>query len=171
MTPEMIQKARDNAQKGHYENVEFRLGDIENLPVPDDSVDIIISNCVINLTVDKKKAFMEAYRVLKPGGRLMVSDIVLSKKLPDFIKHSIEAYVGCVAGAMIREEYLGAIKAAGFQEVRIIDESSLPVDDMANDPTVQTIIENSKLHREKLREVASSVKSARIYAVKPGARA
>jgi SAM-dependent methyltransferase len=171
MTPAMIEKARQNADKGHYDNVEFRLGDIENLPVPDRSVDIIISNCVINLTVDKKKAFTEAFRVLRAGGRLMVSDIVLSKELPDFIRNSIEAYVGCVAGAMVREEYLEAIGAAGFQDVRIIEESSFPVDDMANDPTVQRIVESSKLSREQLREVASSVRSAKIYAFKPDAMA
>src|SRR3989338_7481368 len=113
MTPEMIEKARVNTKKGNYRNVEFRLGEIEKLPVEDNSVDVIISNCVINLSPDKKSVFMEAFRVLKPGGRLMVSDIVLVKDLPDAIKESIEAYVGCLAGAVKREDYLVFIRGAG----------------------------------------------------------
>ena len=100
MTAEMLDKARENARKGGYKNVEFRLGEIENLPVADNYVDVIISNCVINLSNDKKRVFEEAFRVLKPGGRLMVSDIVVLKELPDFIKESIDAYIGCVAGAL-----------------------------------------------------------------------
>ena len=110
MTSEMIARARENALKGGYENVEFRLGEIEALPVEDNTIDIIISNCVINLVPDKGKAFQEAFRVLKPGGRLMVSDIVLQKKLPDFVLESIEAYVGCVAGASTRTGVLGCHK-------------------------------------------------------------
>jgi ubiquinone/menaquinone biosynthesis C-methylase UbiE len=106
MTSEMIEKARENAQKGGYQNVEFRLGEIENIPAADNSVDVIISNCVINLSPDKGKVFQEAFRVLKPGGRLMVSDIVLLKELPDFIRDSIAAYVGCISGAMRKEDYL-----------------------------------------------------------------
>lgn len=117
MTPEMLEKARENARKGSYENVEFRLGEIENLPVADSSVDAIISNCVINLSPDKERVFKEAFRVLKPGGRLMVSDLVLLKELPDFIKKSVVSYVSCIAGAIRKEEYMGAIKGAGFQEV------------------------------------------------------
>src|SRR5450756_2074298 len=97
MTPEMLDKARENARKGGYDNVEFRLGEIEHLPVADNSVDVIISNCVINLVPDKKAVFNDAFRVLKPGGRLMVSDIVLLKELPAAIKESVSAYVGCLA--------------------------------------------------------------------------
>src|SRR3989337_4332744 len=100
MTPEMIEKARENARKGGYANVEFRLGEIENLPAADNSVDAIISNCVINLSPDKKQVFNEAYRVLRPGGRLMVSDIVLYKELPDAIRNSVESYIGCLSGAI-----------------------------------------------------------------------
>ena len=101
MTPDMLEKARENAHKGGYTNVEFRLGEIEHLPVADSHVDVIISNCVINLSPDKPAVFNEAFRVLKPGGRLMVSDIVLLNELPAFIKSSVAAYVGCVSGAMI----------------------------------------------------------------------
>ncbi len=122
MTPEMIENARENARKDGYRNVEFRLGEIENLPVADNSVDAIISNCVINLSPDKGRVFKEAYRVLKPGGRVMVSDIVLLKELPESIKSSIEAYTGCIAGATMKEEYLATVKAAGFQEVKVVSE-------------------------------------------------
>ncbi len=125
MTPEMISRARENAEKGNYSNVEFRLGEIENLPVADNFVDVLISNCVINLSPDKSQVFREAFRVLKPGGRVMVSDIVLLKELPDDIKNSVAAYTGCIAGASLKEEYLAAIAAAGFQEVGVVSERSV----------------------------------------------
>ncbi|MFB3919485.1 MAG: arsenite methyltransferase [Candidatus Velamenicoccus archaeovorus] len=130
MTQEMLDKARANTQKGGYANVEFRLGEIEKLPVEDNTVDVIISNCVINLSPDKPAVFKEALRVLRPGGRLMVSDLVLVKDLPPAIRESVEAYVGCLAGAIKKDEYLGHIKAAGFKEVKIINESYYPVDAM-----------------------------------------
>ena len=167
MTPEMIEKARENARKGNYANVEFRLGEIENLPVADNSVDVVISNCVINLAPDKGRVFKETFRVLKPGGRLMISDMVLLGELPDFIKNSIEAYIGCLSGAIMKDEYIGAIKAAGFQEVGIIDEASFPIESMANDPTAKRIIENLKIPPEKVKEIASSVISIKAYGVKP----
>ncbi|MDP2921002.1 MAG: arsenite methyltransferase [Candidatus Omnitrophota bacterium] len=130
MTPEMIKKARANAQKGKYANVEFRLGDIEKLPVENDSIDVVISNCVINLSPDKEKVFKEAFRVLRPGARLMVSDLVLVKALPKNIKESIEAYVGCLSGAVRKAEYLKLITKAGFQDAEVISESNYPVDAM-----------------------------------------
>lgn len=166
MTPEMLERARENASKGNYANVEFRLGEIENLPAADNSVDVVISNCVINLAPDKGKVFTEAFRVLKPGGRLMISDMVLLKELPDFIKNSIEAYIGCLSGAMMRDEYIGAIKAAGFQEVSIIDEAPFPIKCIANDPTAKAIIENLEIPLGKIKEVAGSVISIKVSAVK-----
>lgn len=130
MTLEMLEQARANAKKGNYTNVEFKLGEIEKLPVDSSSVDVIISNCVINLSFDKEEVFKDAYRVLKSGGRLMVSDLVLAKDLPKEIKDSIEAYVGCLAGAIKKDEYLKLITAAGFKNVLVVSESSYPVDAM-----------------------------------------
>jgi arsenite methyltransferase len=168
MTPEMIKKARENARQGNYENVEFRLGEIENLPVPDNSIDAVISNCVINLAPDKKRVFKEAFRVLKPGVRMMISDIVLLKELADFIKNSLEAYVGCIAGAVMRDKYIMAIKDAGFQNVKIIDETSFPIECLANDPTAKAFIENLKVPPEKVKEIVSPVISIKVYGIKPG---
>jgi ubiquinone/menaquinone biosynthesis C-methylase UbiE len=122
MTPEMISRARENARRGSYGNVDFRLGEIENLPVGDSSVDAVISNCVINLSPDKGRVFAEAYRALKPGGRVMVSDIVLTRELPEEIMNSVAAYAGCVAGASRKAEYLAKVKAAGFEDVEIVSE-------------------------------------------------
>lgn len=132
MTPEMVAKARENAQKGRYTNVEFRLGEIEKLPLEDNSVDVIISNCVINLSPDKEIVFKEAHRVLKLGGRMMVSDLVLAKALPEGLKDSIEAYVGCLAGAILKDEYLDLIRIAGFQDIKVIDESSFPMNSVSD---------------------------------------
>ncbi len=166
MTSEMVEKASENAKKGNYGNVEFRLGEIEKLPVADNSVDAVISNCVINLSPDKRSVFMETFRVLKPGGRLMISDIVLTKELPDFIKNSIEAYIGCLSGAIMRDEYMEAIKAAGFQEIRIVDEASFPIEFMANDPTAKAVIEDLKIPSEKINEIANSVVSIKVHGIK-----
>jgi ubiquinone/menaquinone biosynthesis C-methylase UbiE len=124
MTPEMLHRAREIAGNGGYDNVEFRLGEIENLPVADGTGDVVISNCVINLSTDKSRVFGEAYRVLKPGGRLMVSDIVLTKELPDDVRKSLAAYAGCVAGALLKEDYLAAIAGAGFESVEVVSEQS-----------------------------------------------
>ena len=167
MTPEMIEKARENAQMSNCANVEFRLGEIENLPAADNSVDVVISNCVINLSPDKKRVFGEAFRVLKPGGRLMVSDIVLLKELPDFIKSSVAAYVGCISGAMLKDEYTEEIREAGFREVKIIDETVFPVECMANDPTAKAIINEMNLPEEKLKDTANSVVSIKVQGIKP----
>lgn len=133
VTQEMLDEAMANAKKGGYTNVEFRLGEIEKLSVEDNTVDVIISNCVINLSPDKKSVFEEAFRVLKPGGRMMVSDLVLVKDLPEAIKESVEAYVGCLAGAIKKDEYLKFIKMAGFQNIKVVSQSSYPVDAMFDD--------------------------------------
>jgi len=170
MTSEMIEKARENARKGNYGNVEFRLGEIEKLPIANGSIDLIISNCVINLSPDKGKVFQEAFRVLKPGGRLMISDIALLSELPSFIRESIEAYVGCVSGAIRKDEYLQKIEAAGFQDVKVMGETSFSVEFIVNDPTVKAIIEKTGLPPEKVAEIAGSVVSIKVYGLKPAAR-
>jgi len=167
MTPEMVARARENARKGNFTNVEFRLGEIENLPVADNSVDVVISNCVINLSPDKCRVFAEAYRALKPGGRLMVSDIVLLKPLPSSILNSIEAYVGCIAGAAMKSDYTDAIRAAGFRDVVVIDETPFSIDCIASDPTTQGIIDDLAASPEMIKEAASSVISMKISGVKP----
>ena len=167
MTAEMIQKAKENAKKGNYGNVEFRLGEIEKLPVADCTVDKVISNCVINLSPDKGKVFQEAYRVLKPGGNVMISDIVLLKQLPDFIKESIQAYIGCVSGAIHRDEYLKMMEAAGFRDVKVMEETPFSVEFILNDPTAKTIIEESGIPSERVNEIAGSVVSIKVYGVKP----
>lgn len=167
MTPEMLDKARANLRKGQYANVEFRLGEIENLPVANDSVDAIISNCVINLSPDKQRVFQEAFRVLKPSGRLMVSDIVVLKELPQNIRDSIAAYVGCIAGASAKNDYLAAIKAAGFKDVKVVAESFYPTEGIENDSAVQQMMDDSGVTIEQLRDMASSISSVKVSAVKP----
>jgi SAM-dependent methyltransferase len=124
MTPEMIEKAQENASKGEHGNVDFRLGEIESLPVEDNSVDVIISNCVINLTTDKLAAYREAHRVLRPGGRILISDLVTEGQLPEDIRKSFEAWAACIAGAMEKQEYLKTIASAGFRDVAIMAEKT-----------------------------------------------
>jgi arsenite methyltransferase len=170
MTSEMIEKAKENAKKGNYGNVEFRLGEIEKLPVTDGSIDLIISNCVINLSPDKGKVFQEAFRVLKPGGRLMISDIVLLRELPSSIRDSIEAYIGCVSGAIRKDEYLQKIEGAGFQDIKVMGETSFSIEFIVNDPTVKSIIEKTGLPSEKVTEIAGSVVSIKVCGVKPAER-
>jgi SAM-dependent methyltransferase len=162
MTEEMISRAEANANQGGYSNVEFRLGEIEALPVEDNSVDVIISNCVINLVPNKKKAFQEAFRVLKPGGRLMVSDIVLLKSLPEFVRRSIRAYVGCIAGAMHKDRYLDTIRSAGFEDVCVMQESIFPLDCMTNDPTGQAILKSLEGSVEDRKRVESCIASIKV---------
>lgn len=169
MTPEMVARARENARGGGYGNVDFRLGEIENLPVADGTVDVIISNCVINLAPDKKQVFREAFRVLRPGGRLLVSDIVLRKRLPEGVRESVAAYVGCLAGALMKESYLRAIRAAGFKGVKVVEESLYSLDYLANDPTAQAVTQEMGLSPEEARDMATAVASVRVAAVKPAA--
>ena len=166
MTPEMVDKARENAKKGGYQNVEFRLGDIENLPVPNGSVDVILSNCVVNLSPNKPKVFSEAFRVLKPGGKLTLSDVVLLRPLPPVLANSAAAYLGCVAGASLKSDYIGMLNAAGFADVQVVGESPFYLGEAAVDPIVQTIIEEAKLTPEHVKEVGKSIVSIKLVATK-----
>lgn len=167
MTSEMLEKARENAREGDYDNVEFRLGEIENLPAADNSVDVVISNCVINLSPDKKRVFKEAFRVLKPGSRLMVSDVVLLEELPDFIKNSTDAYVGCLSGALLKDDYIAAIGEAGFHEVRIMDETFFPLEFITDDPIAKGIINKVQATAEDISDIENSVVSIKVYGIKP----
>jgi SAM-dependent methyltransferase len=168
MTPQMIAKARKNAARMGVNNVEFRLGEMEAMPVESNSVDLIISNCVINLSPDKDKVFSEAFRVLKPNGRMLISDIV-AKNLPEVIKSDMESWAGCIAGALEEEEYLEKIRRTGFADVHIADKTKF---DLA-------ILEDSccdlsdALGEEVMAKVATDldkieVASIKVSATKPG---
>jgi SAM-dependent methyltransferase len=166
MTPEMLARARQNAKKAGITNVEFRLGEIESLPVADCSVDLIISNCVINLSPDKARVFSEAFRVLKPGGMLMISDIVLERDLPEAVLSSVAAYVGCLAGAVQKGVYLDLIRGGGFSDVEVLEESTYPIELMVNDPTAQAVLANLSIPKEELYRIGDSVRSVKVRAVK-----
>ncbi len=145
MTPEMINLARSNATKLGVTNVEFHLAEMEDIPIESDSVDVIISNCVVNLSPDKDAVFQEAFRVLKPGGRVHLSDIMLVGDLPQPIKDNPQRWAECVAGADQKDEYLGRLGAAGFQEI---------------------VIENERPHKED-QEGLENLRSVRVRAIKP----
>jgi len=124
ITEEMVERARRNASRYGYGNVEFRVGEIENLPLDDDSVDVIISNCVINLSPDKLATFKEAFRVLKAGGRILISDLVTEGELPEDVRRSFEAWAACIAGALEKQEYVDTIRRAGFRDVSVVAQHS-----------------------------------------------
>jgi SAM-dependent methyltransferase len=167
MTHEMLERARENARKGGYRNVEFRLGEIEHLPVADASVDVIISNCVVNLSTDKQGVFDEAFRVLKGGGRLMVSDLVLEGPLPERIAKSIEAYVGCISGAIPIDEFISGLRKAGLSDVEVRERSPYPFEISLTDPGTKRMFCGVDLARDDLDLLRSSVVSAKITARKP----
>ena len=128
MTEEMVEKAKTTAIKNEYTNVEFRIGEIEALPIEDETVDVIISNCVINLAPDKLQVFKEAYRVLKPTGRLMISDLVTIGELPEKIRKSFDDWAGCIAGALEKNDYLNKINKAGFSKIKIVSQKPYTID-------------------------------------------
>ncbi|MBN1322852.1 MAG: arsenite methyltransferase [Methanotrichaceae archaeon] len=161
MTSEMVERARANARKGNYTNIDFRQGELENMPVMDGIIDVVISNCVINLVPNKRSVFKEAYRVLKPGGRLMVSDIVLHRELPAAVKNSPEGYIGCLSGAVLKEEYLDAIRWAGFGDVRVEEEAAFPLDSLIKG------LQEPAISKEGLSEMKSSVFSIKVSGTKP----
>lgn len=167
MTEEMVARAEANASRGGYKNVEFRLGEIESLPIEDESIDLIVSNCVINLVPDKKAAFKEAHRVLRPGGRMIVSDIVLQGELPKFIRESVEAYVGCVSGAAEKEEYLDSMRSAGFEDVRVMEEAAFSLDWVTCRPADLKILDGLEISKEELKGVERAIVSIMVRAVKP----
>jgi SAM-dependent methyltransferase len=172
MTPDMLDKARANSKKGNYSNVEFRLGQIENIPSGDTTVDLVISNCVINLSVDKPRVFSEAFRVLKPGGKIMVSDIVLTDKLPSKILESVDAYASCISGALQKDDYIRAIEQAGFSNVKIESEAQYSFggdsscDCGCNDPLVESASKDLGMSVAELMELSKKVWSIKVSATK-----
>jgi ubiquinone/menaquinone biosynthesis C-methylase UbiE len=167
MTEAMLEKARKNARTlGLDRIVEFRKGNIEALPIENESADAIISNCVINLSPQKDLVYREAYRVLRLGGRIMVSDIVLDLPLPDVILQSLSAYMGCVGGASRRADYLDAISQAGFREVRVDRESSFLDAISFDDPQIAEAIAQMEITKEEARSYADAVTSLHIFALK-----
>jgi ubiquinone/menaquinone biosynthesis C-methylase UbiE len=153
MTPAMISKARANADQGGYHNVEFRLGEIENLPLADHSVDVIISNCVINLSPDKERVFKETFRVLKPGGRLAISDVVATTTLPETVRHDVTLYTGCMAGASLIDELETMLATAGFIDIRLKpkDESRSFIRDWAPGSRIEDYVVSATIEAVKPR--------------------
>jgi SAM-dependent methyltransferase len=165
MTESMIEKAKENALKGGFKNVEFKLGEIENIPLDDGIADCIISNCVINLAEDKQKVFDESFRILKPNGRLMVSDMVLVMDLPGKILKSAEMYAGCISGALKREEYLDKIRNAGFENISIIKEDPVRLlDYVGSDKVISEVTKN--FSEEEIDAASNAVISIKISAKK-----
>jgi len=157
MTAEMVRKARENADNSEFDNVEFRLGEIEHLPVLSDTIDVVISNCVLNLVPDKQRAFAEIFRVLKPGGHFCISDVVSSKLLPEWTKEIAEAYAGCVAGAIPKDQYLQLIQQSGFNDVEIASERRIDVPESFLSETL-TPSQQAELERSDLYVMSVTVK-------------
>lgn len=161
MTPAMVEKARENADKLGFNNVEFRLGEIEHLPIAANRADVVVSNCVLNLVPDKRQAFAEMYRILKPGAHFSVSDVVLRGELPDALKHDAEMYAGCVAGAIQQDDYLRLLADVGFADVQVQKEKpiDIPVD------VLSTYLNESEIVDMKARR--DGVVSITVYGMKP----
>ena len=161
MTEAMIDKARANAEKLGYNNVEFRLGDIEKMPLTANKADVIVSNCVLNLVPNKEKAFSEIYRVLKPGGHLSVSDVVIRGQLPQQIKEAAEMYAGCVAGAIQMEDYLQIMVYAGLKNIQVLKEKAIIVPD----EVMLNFLDANQL--AAFRNAGTDILSITVYAEKP----
>ena len=155
MTPEMITKARGNIAKTDLQNVQFRLGEIEHLPVADASIDAIMSNCVINLSTDKPAVFRDAYRVLAPGGRLAISDIVALREIPAAVRNDLEAYAGCVSGAALIADVEEMLRDAGFQNVRVDLKSNSDPIVRGWSPGAETLVASALIRATKPREAGS----------------
>lgn len=166
MTPQMIERATTLAATHGYSNVEFRLGEIEALPLADASVDVVISNCVVNLSTDKGRTFREAFRVLKPGGRLMVSDLVLERPLPEAIRQDLDAYGACVAGALLKADYLKAVEAAGFSGLAVAGERHYGLDMFSPELLEAARQRYPELGPEELEGAVGAVLSIQVEATK-----
>ncbi|MHA1995674.1 MAG: arsenite methyltransferase [Candidatus Hodarchaeales archaeon] len=177
MTSQMIDKARRNAKQDEYQNVEFRLGEIEHMPVADSTVDLIVSNCVINLSVDKNQVFKEAYRILKPGGRLVVSDIMLQYEFPEAVKQALADSPGCVSRAWVTDDYVSVIKKAGFENIEILESQLIKpqkkyTGDSESSTRKRSIVVSGKkleveLSPEEDERLQNTVMKAHVRAYKP----
>lgn len=168
LSDEMLELARENATKGNYKNVEFVKGDIERLPLNDQVADQIISNCVINLSLNKGEVYKEAYRVLKEGGKISISDIVLEKELPEFIQNSLAAHIACLSGAEKLDDYIGYVEEAGFKDITIESKTEFPLELMLADPQVQKLAREMKFNLDSMeaQDIASRVMSISLSARK-----
>ena len=166
MTPEMLEKARANALGGNFANVEFRLGEIEALPVADASVDAVISNCVLNLSADRPRVLAETMRVLRPGGRIMISDLVSDRPMPDFVANSRESLVGCLPVGIA--EYQIDLAAAGFTAIGIEKRQRYPSEHILSDPRVQEVISRDPAREAEVHSFVESIYGGTIQAAKPG---
>ena len=166
LSDDMLQLARRNALKGNYTNVSFVKGDIEDLPLESQIADQVISNCVINLSLNKGKAYQEAFRILKRGGLLSISDIVLERELPDFVSNSLAAHIACVSGAEKLDQYIGYIEEAGFKDIKIEKKTNFPLALMLADPQVKKLAMEMDfdLNSNQAKEIASSVVSISVSA-------
>ncbi len=165
MTPDMVERARRAGKAGGYTNVEFRLGEIEALPVPDNSVDAIISNCVLNLSPRRDRVFAEVMRVLKPGGRIMISDLISRYPTPAFLADSPDALVGCLP--VQEDEYLEGLRAAGLRDVKILEEKAYPTDQLTADPAVRDFLQAEPGKDETVRAFLGSIRGGLIQGTKP----
>ncbi|MCX5800160.1 MAG: arsenite methyltransferase [Candidatus Eisenbacteria bacterium] len=166
MTEEMIGKATENARKGGFGNVKFIKGFIEDIPLENESVDLVISNCVINLSPEKEKVFRETFRILRSRGRIVASDIVLKKPLPKILLENPDVYSSCVSGAMLKDDYISALETAGFQKIEILTERSFPFDLMANDLKGSSVEKWAKENPDKAKDTAESILSITFRAQK-----
>ena len=162
MSEDMIEKARQNAARLGFTNIEFRLGEIESLPLDDESTDVVISNCVLNLVPDKRKTMQEIFRVVRPGGHFSVSDIALKNPLPEKLRKQAELYVDCISGAVLISEYLDHISTAGFRNIEILQERTV---DLPDDLLAQYLSEHELA---EFKDKDSGVFSITVYAEKPG---
>lgn len=165
MTPEMVERAREAAKAGGYGTVEFRLGEIEALPVPDSSVDVVISNCVLNLSPDRPRVFAEVARVLRPGGRIMISDLVSIHPTPGFLLENLDALVGCLP--VQEEEYMEGLRTAGFQNVEIVAEKTYPNELLTADPAVQAFLDSHPEEKSQVFDFIASIRSGLIQGTLP----
>ncbi len=167
MTEEMIHRAQENARNMGITNVEFKLGEMESIPLPENSVDVVISNCVINLSPDKDSVFREIFRVLKPKGRMVVSDIVTDGKLPKFITQNVEAWTSCIGGALKEEDYLAKIRASGFSNVIVESKHIYSHEEVSMFKETNSSVFEKPLSPEEIKAVDGKIASIRVIAEKP----